>query len=160
MTADVLTFELEVDEENPTAKWTALSCPAERTHHIDPRASVTMLARASRIPIRFLVSFEIDSCFYVGLSENLSEGGVFIATRGVGSVGSRIDLGIMLPDQEPLRARGTIVWQRLSTKEALGGMGIQFDGLPAHERARIRELAEAQEAMESSSLDWEIDSIL
>lgn len=157
MTADARTRELDTDEM-PTAKRTALACRAEKFHEPGRTESMTLSVRAPRIAVCFLVSFEVDSCFYVGLTENLSEGGVFVATRAVRGVGSRIDLGILLPEDEPLRARGTVVWQRPAgqTKGAMPGMGIRFDGLPAHERARIRDLAEVHDAT-LDPMEWEID---
>jgi uncharacterized protein (TIGR02266 family) len=159
MTANVLSSELSVDEEVRTAKWTALS--SQTTNHRDPMASVTMSARSTRMSIRLLVSFEANSSFYVGMTDNLSEGGVFIATRGVQSVGSRVDLGIQIPEQEPLRVRGTVIWQRSSgpTPGALPGMGIRFDDLSAYERARIRDLIDAQEDLAPSMREWDLDPI-
>src|SRR5262245_10506593 len=112
MTANVLTSEVAVDQEARTAKFMALSRGTETANHRDPMASVTMAARAPRMAIRLLVSFEANSSFYVGLTDNLSEGGVFIATRGVQSLGTRVNLGILIPDQEPLRVQGTVIWLR------------------------------------------------
>lgn len=159
MMADVLTRELDTDEM-PTAKRTALPSRPEVIDDAGRAASMTVLVRAPRIAVCLLVSFEIDASFYVGLTENLSEGGVFVATRAVQSVGARIDLGIMIPEEEPLRARGSVVWQRPSGqgKGGMPGMGIRFDGLPPHERARIRDLAQTQDAT-LEEMDWEIDRL-
>jgi uncharacterized protein (TIGR02266 family) len=159
MIGDVVTRDHYTDDEAPTAKWDGGAGRSE-TINATRKTSVRVCARAPRIAVCLLVSFEIDSCFYVGLTENLSEEGVFIATRAVRDVGSRIDLGIVLPEQEPLRARGTVVWQRPPArgKLPLSGMGIRFDDLPAHEKSRIRELAEMRDAT-PITVDWEIDPI-
>lgn len=158
MMGDALTLELDTDEM-PTAKHPALSSPPEAIEDGGRMPSMTLSARAPRVQVCLLVSFEADSCFYVGLTENLSEGGVFVATRAVRSVGSRIDLGIMIPEEEPLRARGTVIWVRPASgqrKGSMPGMGIRFDRVASYERARIRDLAQAHDAA-LEQLDWEID---
>jgi|SRR5215471_288564 len=158
MTANVLTSEVAVDQEARTAKFMALS-RRETTNHRDPMASVTMAARSPRMAIRLLVSFEANSSFYVGLTDNLSEGGVFIATRGLQSLGTRINLGILIPEQEPLRVQGTVMWQRPSgpTKGGLPGMGIRFDDLSSYDRTRIRDLIDEQESLGPSMTDWDLE---
>src|SRR6185295_8652321 len=117
--------ELEVCDA-PTTKWTALA---------------DKVVREQRVEVTVLVTMESDSNFFLGFTENLSEGGVFVATHASSEIGSSVDLVIMLADQEPIRARGKVRWLR-EYSEANGtvpGMGIRFDGLSPSDGRRISE---------------------
>jgi uncharacterized protein (TIGR02266 family) len=83
------------------------------------------------------VDFESDSHFYTGLSQNVSEGGLFIATYAPRPVGTEIDLTLKLPGpQGPMRTHGTVRWIRdfSATSDAVPGMGLHLhlddDALP------------------------------
>src|SRR5690242_17434171 len=52
----------------------------------------------SRFSVDLDVTVGSDHNFYAGFAENLSAGGVFIATHKLKPVGSRIELSINLPD--------------------------------------------------------------
>src|SRR6478735_6647861 len=52
----------------------------------------------SRFSVDLDVTIGSDHNFYAGFAENLSAGGVFIATHKLKPVGSKIDLSINLPD--------------------------------------------------------------
>ena len=52
-----------------------------------------------------------DHNFYAGFAENMSVGGVFIATHQLKSVGDRIDFSLALPgSDEPFRGSGVVRW--------------------------------------------------
>jgi uncharacterized protein (TIGR02266 family) len=54
-----------------------------------------------------------DNNFYVGLSENISETGVFIATQHVLAIGTPVVLSFTLPSSdEPISVVGTVEWVR------------------------------------------------
>ncbi len=86
------------------------------------------------------VDFESDSHFYTGLSENLSEGGLFVATYAPRPIGSEIDLTLRIPGQtEPMRARATVRWIRdfSEASDAAPGMGLHLH-LDDQDLPRIR----------------------
>ncbi len=106
------------------------------------------LPRERRKDQRYLLELAItlqgDNNFYTGLSENISEGGVFIATSTVLAVGTHVVLEFSLPDMAaPLRVGGRVQWTRepdamslpgnvfgnLESNEVLPGMGIKFVGI-------------------------------
>jgi len=105
--------------------------------------------RTSRLEVRLAVNFSSESNFYLGFTENLSEGGVFVATHAPRSLGSKIDLVIALPDQEPIRAEGTVRWHRQysESNETPPGMGVRFEYLTPLDEERVREFARSRQPM-------------
>ena len=100
-------------------------------------AKILSLAPASagahhREHSRFTVDLDVtvgsDHNFYAGFAENLSAGGVFIATHKLKPVGSQIDLSINLPDAVTLRALGEVRWIRMFNEhsDTPPGMGVRF----------------------------------
>ena len=81
---------------------------------------------------RFGVDLDVtvgsDHNFYAGFAENLSAGGVFIATHKLKPVGSPIELSINLPDGVTIRARGEVRWIRVFNEQSdtPPGMGVKF----------------------------------
>jgi len=66
---------------------------------------------------RYLLSLDItmrgDNNFYAGLSENISETGVFIATQHVLALGTLVALSFTLPGSKaPISLLGTVQWVR------------------------------------------------
>ncbi len=81
---------------------------------------------------RFIVDLDVtvgsDHNFYAGFAENLSAGGVFIATHKLKPVGSRIELSINLPEAANVRALGEVRWIRVFNEQSdtPPGMGVRF----------------------------------
>jgi uncharacterized protein (TIGR02266 family) len=75
------------------------------------------------------ISLRSDSQFWVGTTTNLSEGGVFVATRELKPIGTEVELVIRLPDLfVPLWTLGIVRWIRdaPSGADAPLGMGLQW----------------------------------
>jgi uncharacterized protein (TIGR02266 family) len=84
-----------------------------------------------------------ENNFYSGLSENLSEAGVFIATQHVLPIGTPVVMSFTLPSSdEPITVAGRVRWRRGADANAKEGncfgdvagdvkpgMGVQFCGL-------------------------------
>jgi uncharacterized protein (TIGR02266 family) len=78
--------------------------------------------------------------FYAGFVENMSVGGVFIATHQLALVGERLDFAVQLPGEaEPIRGAGVVRWLRVYSEASNGppGMGIKFDMLDAASQRAI-----------------------
>jgi uncharacterized protein (TIGR02266 family) len=81
---------------------------------------------------RFGVDLDVtvgsDHNFYAGFAENLSAGGVFIATHKLKPVGSTIELSVNLPDGVTIRAVGEVRWIRVFNEhsDTPPGMGVKF----------------------------------
>ena len=102
------------------------SGPAER------RAS-----QRTHVAVEVEVSHSSESQFFVGLTGDISEGGLFVATWRRFSVDAPVALALSLPDG-PLLARGRVCWIREQVDGgATPGLGIAFESLSAADRARI-----------------------
>lgn len=106
--------------------------------------------RAPRYTVVAEVTFESETNFYSGLTENLSEGGLFIATLAPGRIGATIELELALPDGGPPIAVGAVVrWIRGGEDGDVPapGMGVQFIDLPAEALDRIRWFTERRDTL-------------
>lgn len=121
-------------------------------------ASIPILAEDRRRHARYALSLAItmqgDNNFYAGLSEDISEGGVFIATFRVLPIGTPVVLSFTLPHaDEPITASGVVQWVRGPEATAhpgnvfgggelpgvMPGIGIRFHDLDAGTRKVIRD---------------------
>src|SRR5436305_3844860 len=103
--------------------------------------------RRPRIEVTLMVTVESESNLYVGFTENLSEGGVFVATHTLRKIGSAVDLVIELAQQPAIHAKGTVRWLRhySEVNETVPGMGIRFDHLSPEDARRLHEFAKARQ---------------
>ena len=98
---------------------------------IAPLADVSPRREHSRFHVDLDVTVGSDHNFYAGFAENLSAGGVFIATHKLKPVGSQIELTINLPDGVQLRAIGDVRWIRVFNEQSdtPPGMSVRFTDL-------------------------------
>jgi uncharacterized protein (TIGR02266 family) len=89
-----------------------------------------------RVAIEVEVSLESDSNFFVGLSGDLSRGGLFVVTWRKVPVGTAIFVAMDLPDGR-LLADGEIRWVRELAQGVTPGVGIAFVGLSKRDEERI-----------------------
>lgn len=77
------------------------------------------------------VSLGSDHNFYSGFAENLSAGGVFIATHLLRPVGDLVEVCIHLPDGSEIRGHGQVRWVRVFNAESdtPPGIGVRFTEL-------------------------------
>jgi uncharacterized protein (TIGR02266 family) len=82
----------------------------------------------SRFSVDLDVTVGSDHNFYAGFAENLSAGGVFIATHKLKPVGSKIELSVNLPEGAQVRALGEVRWVRVfnEASDTPPGMGVKF----------------------------------
>src|SRR4051812_13463680 len=64
-----------------------------------------------RVPLDIEVSLTSESQFYVGLTGDLSEGGLFVPTYQSHRIGAPVDIELTIPSGV-VRARGTVRWIR------------------------------------------------
>ena len=89
-----------------------------------------------RVALEVEVSLESESNFFVGLSGDVSRGGLFVVTWRKLSAGTRIFVAIDLPEGR-LLADGEIRWVREAAEAVTPGLGITFIGLSDEDRQRI-----------------------
>ncbi len=90
-----------------------------------------------RIELGVEVSISSENNFYAGITDNISEGGVFVATYTPPPKGSEIELNLSLPGSPPFLVKGIVRWIRDVDEANVGdgtpaGCGVQFtDPSPA-----------------------------
>jgi uncharacterized protein (TIGR02266 family) len=121
-----------------------------------PAAPVAYERRAKpRYTVHFSVTLAGDNNFYLGISENLSEGGLFVRTQKVLSIGTRIEMDFVLPTSaKHLSVTGVVRWVRspdavreeynnygsVEDANSKPGLGLQFEELSpevSHEIAKF-----------------------
>ena len=108
-------------------------------------------ADASRIANRVAVDVRVDlrseNTFFTGFSENISEGGLFIATEAPHKIGDEIDVELsLMGGGHRISQRVVVRWIRPS--EAAGGlpagMGVQFIELSEFEKEALQEFVNSR----------------
>jgi uncharacterized protein (TIGR02266 family) len=105
----------------------------------EPREDVTFRTAAPaenrRTHARYAVDLEVSMSsehnFYAALVENISAGGIFIATHITRPVGEQLELSIALPGGLSLHCTGEVRWTRAYSENSNSkpGLGIRFLGL-------------------------------
>jgi uncharacterized protein (TIGR02266 family) len=93
-----------------------------------------------RVAAKIEVSLHTENNFYAGITENLSEGGLFIATYENLPVGTELELTVAIPNHPPIKTTGTVRWIREHnqfTSDVSPGVGVQFQQLGDSDRRAI-----------------------
>lgn len=75
------------------------------------------------------LSLESDHNFYTGFTENISSGGLFIATRDLKEIGTIMEISFSLPGaSSKVTTRCEVRWQRLEQPhvDSMPGIGVRF----------------------------------
>src|SRR5262245_43766441 len=109
--------------------------------------------RASeRFDLEVKVDLESDHNFYTGLTQNISAGGLFIATHHLRRIGDRISLKFTLPGSDnPVTVETEVRWIRensaLQRADGGTGMGVRFMNLSPEASAAINAFIESRESL-------------
>jgi uncharacterized protein (TIGR02266 family) len=96
--------------------------------------------RDLRIPFDNDIRYSMDQFnWHLGRADNLSKGGIFIATEKMLKVGSRVYLNFNLPNTfQNIKTTGEVVrlanTEEGSMEENFSGIGIRFSLIPSEER--------------------------
>jgi uncharacterized protein (TIGR02266 family) len=103
--------------------------PLDDSDSSDPAG--TRRREHARFGVDLDVSLGSDHNFYSGFAENLSGGGVFVATHRLRPVGEDVEICIHLPDGSEVRGHGEVRWVRLfnADSDMPPGMGVRFHHL-------------------------------
>ncbi|MEC8277164.1 MAG: PilZ domain-containing protein [Myxococcota bacterium] len=108
----------------------------ERYERLEAEESSTA-SRSDRLALQAKVSVRSDTNFYMGFSENISEGGIFVSTIAPPNIGDEVELDITGEDGQPIAVKGIVRWHRVLPDESLSGCGIQFIDLTENARVAI-----------------------
>jgi uncharacterized protein (TIGR02266 family) len=102
-----------------------------------------------RFSVDLDVSLGSDHNFYSGFAENLSVGGVFVATHQIRPVGEMVEVCIHLPDGTEVRASGEVRWVRLFNPDSdmPPGLGLRFRELEAASNQAIERFLSQREPL-------------
>ncbi len=106
--------------------------------------------QAARYAVELDVTIASDHNFYAGFIENLSAGGVFMATHIIKPVGETMDIVVNLPNRdEPVRARGEVRWVREFNEfsNVPPGLGLRFVEISSDDVAAIAGFLEQRDPM-------------
>src|SRR4051794_6993292 len=115
--------------------------PSNTSQRVETPAPEGVRREHERFSVDVEVSVGCEHNFYAGLAENLSAGGVFIATHRLQKVGSQIDLSLRMPDSdETFDLVGEVRWVRVfnAQSDTPPGLGVRFVHLEPRVAAAIR----------------------
>jgi uncharacterized protein (TIGR02266 family) len=97
--------------------------------------------RGKRFPLKVEVGYASEHNFYTGFMENLSSGGIFIATHDPVAIGDHYELTFSVPGlNRPINASCEVRWIREYNPDypdMVPGAGMRFVKLDAEARAAI-----------------------
>jgi len=114
--------------------------PAISQHDAESVATDGLTREHERFDVELEVSVHNEHNLYAGLAENISSGGLFIATHQLQRVGARIEVSLRMPDSdEVFQIIGEVRWVRLYNEhsDTSPGFGVRFIELPAGAAAAI-----------------------
>jgi uncharacterized protein (TIGR02266 family) len=126
------------------------SKPLSEQQRTESPAPDSVRREHERFSVDLQVSVLSEHNFYAGLAENLSAGGLFIATHQLQKVGSKIELSLRMPDSEEVfQIRGEVRWVRLYNvhSDTPPGLGVRFIELPTGAAAAIERFLAQREPL-------------
>jgi len=96
------------------------------------RKEQELLARKShRLKMEAKITLRSQTNFFVGFSENISEGGIFITTQSPPDIGDTVEVDIPLIDgSQTVAVKGVVRWHRFMANGNPSGCGVQFTEIP------------------------------
>jgi uncharacterized protein (TIGR02266 family) len=102
----------------------------ENSTACDPQEPGRKRRRYPRFPLRVEVTYQSAHNFFTGFSENISEGGLFVATYTPATLGSEVEVTFTVPGLgDPCVAQCEVVWVRehdAMNSDMEPGMGLRF----------------------------------
>lgn len=116
------------------------------------QAEPTHQRQAERHDVEVSVDLASDSNFYTGLTQNISAGGLFIATHQIKRVGDHIRLKFTLPGAgRTVECDTEVRWIRenssLHRTDGASGMGVRFLNLSPEDSAAIESFIRSRESL-------------
>lgn len=103
-----------------------------------------------RLPLKASVTWNSETNFYTGFTDDISEGGIFVATYSVASRGAQIMLEFTLPDdKERICVLAEVRWLREynPASDVNPGMGLEFVNLSDEDKQRIQAFIKNRETL-------------
>lgn len=146
-------------EESPPEpdSMAALGAPAPEPTGTPPErgefGGANKRGRGDRVFLEVDIGLASQSHFYTGLSRDLSQGGVFVATYRPQPAGTEVSLHFVLPNGRAVKARGVVRWTADARGDFAPGMGIAFQDLEPEDLNAIVEFCEHRSPIYHQSAD-------
>jgi len=114
------------------------------------RASASGAERRVQERVELEVDIGLHSAtqFYAGLSNDISEGGIFVSTVKPMPVGSELSISFVLPGGHTVTTRGRVAWLSIPRgDDGRPGMGVRFERLEDQHRHAIEKFLRYRPAM-------------
>jgi uncharacterized protein (TIGR02266 family) len=95
-----------------------------------------------RIVLKAQVSVRSQTNFFMGFSENISEGGVFISTTSAPNIGEEIEVNVPTLEGGEEVVKGIVRWHRTQGDGSVSGCGVQFMDLTDAAKKAIEAMIE------------------
>ena len=113
---------------------------AAKMSTVPPPRDARRSSEAMAVNVNTMLNMNTDHQFYNGFSENIEEGGIFVATFDTKPVDSKVIINFKLPGGHPVTARGIVHFVREYnplTPETPPGMGVKFTDLLKEDKRAI-----------------------
>jgi uncharacterized protein (TIGR02266 family) len=111
---------------------------------VQKKKSIVPEGRERRHSDRYILKVDIgiqsETNFFTGFSQDISSGGLFIATYDILSMGTPMNVNFNLPRGPVLSLDGTVCWIREyneTTPDIFPGMGVRFENLSGGDEKAI-----------------------
>ena len=96
--------------------------------------------RQERVCLSASVGVRTETNFFAGFSENISEGGIFVATLSPPPVGTTLDVDVDVEGMDAVTVSGRVSWIRTDDNGGPTGCGIQFINLNANKTEALSDI--------------------
>jgi uncharacterized protein (TIGR02266 family) len=113
---------------------------AAKLSTVPPPRDCRRASEAMAVNVNTMLNMNTDHQFYNGFSENIEEGGIFVATFDPKPVDAKVVVNFKLPGGHPVTARGVVQFVREYnplTPETPPGMGVKFTDLLKDDKRAI-----------------------
>ena len=108
------------------------------------RDQAERLAAERRVAMRMIlhaqVNMKSESHFFMGFTENISEGGIFVSTLSPPAMGDEVELAVGVEGSEAIPIKGVVRWHRTDDDGNPTGCGVQFENLDDDSRRTLEML--------------------
>jgi uncharacterized protein (TIGR02266 family) len=104
---------------------------------------------SNRVPLSVEVALESEHNFYAGLTNNISEGGLFVATNDPPPVGTEVKFELIIGERR-FPVAGVVCWIRdrhLASDDSPEGCGIRWRRLDDDALATIQQFIRARDTL-------------
>jgi uncharacterized protein (TIGR02266 family) len=102
-----------------------------------------------RVPLSVEVTLESEHNFYTGITDNISEGGLFVAMDDPPQIGSEVAFELVLGEQR-FQLTGVVCWvrsHRNAGPDQPEGCGLRWTHLPAAAAQAIQRFVRGRETL-------------